>query len=122
MPTINSIVTYVISNAGTPKFLVPSILKDGAVDDARVRALAPNTPILRLTGTIRKGNATKNMGAKTLTITAAKWLNPETSIVPNVANNTISVRVPEFAKGRGNVSRAIDPTNAATKALLARVK
>lgn len=122
MATISSIVTYTISNAGTPKFLIPSILRDGVVDDAKVARLAPNTPILRLTGSIRKGNSAKVMGAKTLTITAAKWLNSSTSIVPNVENNTITVTVPEFAKGRGNIARNIDPANVATMALLARVK
>jgi len=113
MSKITEFVTYVISNAATPKFLTATPVAPNSDVVKRMRGTAP---VLRLTGVIRKGNTT--LKAKTLVITAAKYRDPKTNIRIDTNANTITVTVPEFAKGRGAANRSVNAEDEAVKTLL----
>jgi hypothetical protein len=109
------LVRYEISNADTPQFLTPGN-EPVAPNSEIVQNMKPNTPVLRLTGTISKNG--KVLTVKNLVISAGKYRRPDTSILPNSDSNTISVIVAEFKKGRGNRERKVDASAKSVSSLL----
>jgi hypothetical protein len=107
---IFKLVTYFVSNAGTPSFFTDAPV---APNSNIVRNMPANENVLRFTGTIRKGD--EQFKSSTLLINAEKYRHPDTLIVQTASGFTITV--PEFPKGRNKAVRKVNSQDKAVVAL-----
>lgn len=112
------VVTYTITNAQTPEFV---LTQDGAYiapTDPKVKAMADSadpkvkaTPVFVVRGTISKSGEKKaTLTIERLPISAEKYAHSAFSYADNADGSVITITLPDFKRGAGDKVRKYDAT------------